>query len=86
MFEREDRLSMIAIALLFVLLATPIVLWILGFEAPAIVAGIFVAASAPSIVQVFQLAVFHREWPRISGGPSIVWAGQRIGFGPRTMH
>ena len=77
---------MIVIALLFALLAAPIVLWIAGLETPAIVAGIFVAASAPSIVQVFHLALFHREWPRISAGPSVVWAGQRIGFEPRTTH
>lgn len=62
---------MLAIAFMFALLATPFVLWAFGLHTLAVLTGIYMALSTPSIVYVLYLAIKNREWPKITGGPSI---------------
>ena len=71
---------MIAITLLAVLLFSPLALWYSGLNTLAIFALIFVGLSLPSIVKVVYLAIKHREWPKVVGGPSIMWVGRRYGL------
>lgn len=70
---------MIAVALLLVLSFSPLALWYLGLNTLAVLALIFVVLSLPSIVKVVYLAIKHREWPKVVGGPSIKWAGKDYG-------
>ena len=71
---------MIAVALMLGMLIAPFVLWIAGFNTIAFLVGVYVSLSVPSIVYALYLAIKSHTWPKIVGGPSITWAGKRIGF------
>ena len=72
---------MLAFALMLGLLAAPFVLWAIGLEGLAILVGVFVALSVPSMIYVTYLAIKTRTLPKITGGPSIeIWPGKRIGL------
>lgn len=72
---------MVAIAIMLGMLALPFVLWIAGVGKLIVISvGLFIALCAPSIVYILYRTVRSRTWPKIAGGPSITWAGKRIGF------
>ena len=71
---------MLAFALMAGMLAIPFVLWAVGMTGLAVFVGVFVALSVPSMIYVLYLAIKTRMMPQITGGPSITWAGKRIGF------
>ena len=75
---------MLAIALMLGMLVAPFALWMSGYNALAGFVGLYVALSLPSIIKVFYLAITHREWPKIVGGPSFTWAGRSIGVCPEA--
>lgn len=71
---------MVAIILVLVMLVAPFVLWLVELNTLVVLVGIYVALSTPSIIHMFYQAIKSRTWPKIVGGPSIMWAGKRIGF------
>jgi hypothetical protein len=67
---------MVTLALMAAIVAMPFLLSIMGLKTLAILGGIFVALCVPSMAYVLYLAVRNRTLPRITGGPSIMWAGK----------
>ncbi|KKU50904.1 MAG: hypothetical protein UX72_C0030G0008 [Parcubacteria group bacterium GW2011_GWA2_47_10] len=68
---------MTAVAISLALLISPAVLWVLGYHGAALAIGFYAFLSIPSIVWMLYISIKQRAWPKITGGPSIVWLGKR---------
>ncbi|HEY4519927.1 MAG TPA: hypothetical protein VJH33_02735 [Candidatus Paceibacterota bacterium] len=67
---------MLAFALMAVMIAAPLALWVLGLHQIAVVIGIVIILCVPSMAYTVYVAIKQRALPTIINGPRLTWAGR----------